>query len=236
MVFFNWFFNVIGDITLLTAYVSGSSSFPQPLTEEEERECLQKFKEGDIEAKNILVERNLRLVAHIVKKYSFPGKEVDDLISIGTVGLIKAIDSFDSSKGTRLATYAARCIENEILMLIRNNKKIKGEVYLQDPIGIDKEGNEISLMDILSSDKDSIIEIVENKIQVKKLYGKINTVLQEREKLIIEMRYGLIDGKGKTQREIAKILGISRSYVSRIEKRALKKLCKELNSPDNSTY
>jgi len=236
MVFFNWFFNVIGDITLLTAYVSGSSSFPQPLTEEEEREYLQKFKEGDIEAKNILVERNLRLVAHIVKKYSFPGKEVDDLISIGTVGLIKAIDSFDSSKGTRLATYAARCIENEILMLIRNNKKIKGEVYLQDPIGIDKEGNEISLMDILSSDKDSIIEIVENKIQVKKLYSKINTVLQEREKLIIEMRYGLIDGKGKTQREIAKILGISRSYVSRIEKRALKKLCKELNSPDNSTY
>ncbi|WP_461612217.1 RNA polymerase sporulation sigma factor SigK [Clostridium sp. Marseille-QA1073] len=236
MVFFNWFFNVIGDITLLTAYVSGSSSFPQPLTEEEEREYLQKFKEGDVEAKNILVERNLRLVAHIVKKYSFPGKEVDDLISIGTVGLIKAIDSFDSSKGTRLATYAARCIENEILMLIRNNKKIKGEVYLQDPIGIDKEGNEISLMDILSSDKDSIVEIVENKIQVKKLYSKINTVLQEREKLIIEMRYGLIDGKGKTQREIAKILGISRSYVSRIEKRALKKLCKELNSPDNSTY
>ncbi|HAG43585.1 MAG TPA: RNA polymerase sporulation sigma factor SigK [Clostridium sp.] len=236
MVFFNWFFNVIGDITLLTAYVSGSSSFPQPLTEEEEREYLQKFKEGDIEAKNILVERNLRLVAHIVKKYSFPGKEVDDLISIGTVGLIKAIDSFDSSKGTRLATYAARCIENEILMLIRNNKKIKGEVYLQDPIGIDKEGNEISLMDILSSDKDSIVEIVENKIQVKKLYSKINTVLQEREKLIIEMRYGLIDGKGKTQREIAKILGISRSYVSRIEKRALKKLCKELNSPLNSTY
>ncbi|WP_454054487.1 RNA polymerase sporulation sigma factor SigK [Clostridium sp. Marseille-Q7071] len=236
MVFFNWFFNVIGDITLLTAYVSGSSSFPQPLTEEEEREYLQKFKEGDVEAKNILVERNLRLVAHIVKKYSFPGKEVDDLISIGTVGLIKAIDSFDSSKGTRLATYAARCIENEILMLIRNNKKIKGEVYLQDPIGIDKEGNEISLMDILSSDKDSIIEIVENKIQVKKLYSKINTVLQEREKLIIEMRYGLIDGKGKTQREIAKILGISRSYVSRIEKRALKKLCKELNSPDSNTY
>lgn len=236
MVFFNWFFNVIGDITLLTAYVSGSSSFPQPLTEEEEREYLQKFKDGDIEAKNILVERNLRLVAHIVKKYSFPGKEVDDLISIGTVGLIKAIDSFDSSKGTRLATYAARCIENEILMLIRNNKKIKGEVYLQDPIGIDKEGNEISLMDILSSDKDSIVDIVENKIQVKKLYSKINTVLQEREKLIIEMRYGLIDGKSKTQREIAKILGISRSYVSRIEKRALKKLCKELNSPDNSTY
>jgi RNA polymerase sporulation-specific sigma factor len=177
-----------------------------------------------------LVERNLRLVAHIVKKYSYPGKEVDDLISIGTVGLIKAIDSFDVAKGTRLATYAARCIENEILMLIRNNKKTKGEVYLQEPIGIDKEGNEISLMDVLSSDEDSIIEVVENKIQVKKLYGKIDSCLAQREKLVIEMRYGLSDGKPKTQREIAKLLGISRSYVSRIEKRALKKLFKELNS------
>jgi len=224
---------VIGQFTLLTGYVSGNSSFPQPLTEDEEKFYLSKFKSGDLKSKNVLVERNLRLVAHIVKKYSFPGKEVDDLISIGTVGLIKAIDSFDSSKGTRLATYAARCIENEILMLIRNNKKTKGEVYLQDPIGIDKEGNEISLMDILSSDKDSIVEIVENKIQVKKLYTKINTVLQDREKSIIEMRYGLVDGNPKTQREIAKLLGISRSYVSRIEKRALKKLFKELNNPNN---
>jgi RNA polymerase sporulation-specific sigma factor len=236
MLFFSWLLNVIGQFTLLTGYVSGNSSFPQPLTEDEERIYLSKFKEGDLKSKNVLVERNLRLVAHIVKKYSFPGKEVDDLISIGTVGLIKAIDSFDSSKGTRLATYAARCIENEILMLIRNNKKTKGEVYLQDPIGTDKEGNEISLMDILSSDKDSVVEIVENKIQVRKLYTKINTVLQDREKIIIEMRYGLIDGNAKTQREIAKILGISRSYVSRIEKRALKKLFKELGSnPSNTT-
>ncbi len=234
MFFFSWLLNVIGQFTLLTGYVSGNSSFPQPLTEEEERVYLSKFKEGDLKSKNVLVERNLRLVAHIVKKYSFPGKEVDDLISIGTVGLIKAIDSFDSSKGTRLATYAARCIENEILMLIRNNKKTKGEVYLQDPIGIDKEGNEISLMDILSSDRDSVVEIVENKIQVRKLYSKINTVLQDREKVIIEMRYGLLDVNAKTQREIAKILGISRSYVSRIEKRALKKLFKELSN--NSSY
>lgn len=233
MFFFSWLLGVIGQFTLLTGYVSGNSSFPQPLTEDEEKFYLSKFKTGDLKSKNVLVERNLRLVAHIVKKYSFPGKEVDDLISIGTVGLIKAIDSFDSSKGTRLATYAARCIENEILMLIRNNKKTKGEVYLQDPIGIDKEGNEISLMDILSSDKDSIVEIVENKIQVKKLYTKINTVLQDREKSIIEMRYGLVDGNPKTQREIAKLLGISRSYVSRIEKRALKKLFKELNNPNN---
>jgi len=221
---------MIGNVTFLTAYITGSSSFPQPLNEEEEKSYLIKLKEGDILAKGILVERNLRLVAHIVKKYSYPGKDVDDLISIGTVGLIKAIDSFDTSKGTRLATYAARCIENEILMLIRNNKKTKGEVYLQDPIGIDKEGNEISLMDVLSSDEDSIIDKVESKIQIKRLYNKINMALMDREKIIIQMRYGLLDGNPRTQREIALILGISRSYVSRIEKRALRKLNKELNS------
>lgn len=141
----SWLLNIIGEYALLTGYVSGNNSFQKPLTEIEERECLQKLEAGDPEAKRVLVERNLRLVAHIVKKYSFPGKEVDDLISIGTVGLIKAIDSFDMEKGTKLATYAARCIENEILMLIRNNKKTKSEIYLQDPIGLDKEGNEISL-------------------------------------------------------------------------------------------
>lgn len=229
MLFVNYLLDMFGSVTFLTAYITSGNSFPQPLDEKEERYYLVKLKEGDVLAKSILVERNLRLVAHIVKKYSYPGKDIDDLISIGTVGLIKAIDSFDSSKGTRLATYAARCIENEILMLIRNNKKIKGEVYLQDPIGVDKEGNEISLMDVLSSEEDSVIEIVENKIQVRKLYTKINTCLSEREKIIIEMRYGLIDGNTKTQREIANLLGISRSYVSRIEKRALKKLNKELN-------
>ncbi|WP_152752402.1 RNA polymerase sporulation sigma factor SigK [Clostridium estertheticum] len=226
----NCLLDMIGNVTFLTAYITGSSSFPQPLSEEEEKFYLIKLGEGDLLAKGILVERNLRLVAHIVKKYSYPGKDVDDLISIGTVGLIKAIDSFDINKGTRLATYAARCIENEILMLIRNNKKTKGEVYLQDPIGTDKEGNEISLMDVLSSDEDSIVDIVESKIQIKKLYNKINVALMDREKTIIQMRYGLLDGNPRTQREIALILGISRSYVSRIEKRALKKLNKELNS------
>lgn len=229
MFFVNCLLDLVGSMTFLVAYVTNGNSFPQPLDDKEEEEYLERFKKGDLLAKSVLVERNLRLVAHIVKKYSYPGKEVDDLISIGTVGLIKAIDSFDSSKGTRLATYAARCIENEILMLIRNNKKTKGEVYLQEPIGIDKEGNEISLIDVLSSDEDSIIEVVENKIQVKKLYSKIDNCLAHREKIVIEMRYGLSDGKPKTQREIAKILGISRSYVSRIEKRALKKLFKELN-------
>lgn len=225
----NCLLDIMGSMFLLTAYVTNTSSFPQPLNDKEEEYYLKKLKDGDALAKSILVERNLRLVAHIVKKYSYPGKEVDDLISIGTVGLIKAIDSFDASKGTRLATYAAKCIENEILMLIRNNKKTKSEVYLQDPIGIDKEGNEISLMDVLSSEEDSIIEIVENKMQIKKLYSKINSCLSERERKVVEMRYGLLEGQPKTQREIAKILGISRSYVSRIEKRALKKLYKELN-------
>ncbi|SKA76011.1 RNA polymerase sporulation-specific sigma factor [Clostridium sp. USBA 49] len=229
MFFVNCLLNLVGSMTFLVAYVTNGNSFPQPLDDREEKEYLERLKNGDLLAKSILVERNLRLVAHIVKKYSYQGKEVDDLISIGTVGLIKAIDSYDSSKGTRLATYAARCIENEILMLIRNNKKTKGEVYLQEPIGIDKEGNEISLMDVLSSDEDSIIEVVENKIQVKKLYNKIESCLAHREKIVVEMRYGLLDGKPKTQREIAKMLGISRSYVSRIEKRALKKLFKELN-------
>ncbi len=230
MFLMNCLLNMIGNVTFLTAYITGNTSFPQPLSEEEEKSYLAKLKEGDLLAKGILVERNLRLVAHIVKKFSYPGKDVDDLISIGTVGLIKGIDSFDTSKGVRLATYVSRCIENEILMLIRNNKKTKGEMYLQDPIGNDKDGNELSLIDVLSSDEDSIIDIVERKIQLKQIYNKINIGLNDREKTVIQMRYGLLDGNPRTQREIALILGISRSYVSRIEKRVLKKLNKDLNN------
>ena len=219
---------LICNLHFLTGYVN-NNTFPKPLTEEEEELYLGQLHRGEPSAKAILVERNLRLVAHIVKKYSVQNRDVDDLISIGTVGLIKAIESFDLSKGTRLATYAARCIENEILMLFRNNKKNKGEVYLQDPIGVDKEGNEICLMDVLSSETDSVTDIVENNLQIKSLYNKISEFLTLREKEIIEMRYGLIDGNVKTQREIASLMGISRSYVSRIEKKALKKLNKELN-------
>jgi RNA polymerase sporulation-specific sigma factor len=159
------------------------------------------------------------LVAHIVKKYSNTGKDVDDLISIGTIGLIKAITTFDMNKGTRLATYAARCIENEILMTIRSSKKIQSQLSLQDPIGIDKEGNEISLLDILGSDNDTVLEEVERKIQTTKLYRIMDKVLKKRERTVIELRYGLSNGTVKTQREIAQMLGISRSYVSRIEKR-----------------
>ena len=212
----------------LTGYISGNNTFPKPLDEKEEEKYLQLLKTGDKKAKSVLIERNLRLVAHIVKKYQIPNKDIDELISIGTVGLIKAIDSFDVSKGTRLATYASRCIENEILMLFRNNKKQKSETFLQDPIGVDKEGNEISLIDVLSSEKDSVIDKVEMKLQIKALYNKMNSALTEREEEILKMRYGLKDGKCKTQREIAGMLGISRSYVSRIEKKALKKLKKEL--------
>ncbi|HOM43624.1 MAG TPA: RNA polymerase sporulation sigma factor SigK [Bacillota bacterium] len=218
----------IKDLCLLFGYIQNVNSFPQPLTTEEEQYYLEEYKRGNEDAKNILVERNLRLVAHIVKKYVNTGREIDDLISIGTIGLIKAIITFDESKGTRLATYAARCIENEILMTIRASKKTKTEVSLHDPIGIDKEGNEISLIDILGSDSDIILDEVELKIQIKKLYQRMDTALKKRERLVIELRYGLLNGISKTQREIADMLGISRSYVSRIENRAIKKLHKEL--------
>lgn len=230
MIFFSNILEIFCSNIFLTGYISGNNTFPQPLDEKEEAKYLELLKSGDKNAKGVLIERNLRLVAHIVKKYQIPNKDIDELISIGTVGLIKAIDSFDASKGTRLATYASRCIENEILMLFRSNKKQKGETFLHDPIGVDKEGNEISLIDILSSDKDSVVEKVESNIQIRALYAKINTALSEREGEIIRMRYGLVDGKCKTQREIASLLGISRSYVSRIEKKALKKLKKELAS------
>ena len=230
MFMLQYLLELVGSKIFLTGYVTGNSTFPKPLNEKEEKIYLERLKDGDVEAKRVLVERNLRLVAHIVKKYSSNyqnSKEMDDLISIGTIGLIKAIDSFDTNKGIRLATYAAKCIDNEILMFFRNTKKTKGEVFLQDPIGVDKEGNEICLIDILSSDSDSVLEAVENSLQVKDLYKKMSDVLSSREKEIIQMRYGLLDGDIKTQREIAGILGISRSYVSRIEKKALKKLNKE---------
>lgn len=214
-------------------YISSSTSFPQPLSPEEEAMYLERYQQGDEEARNILVERNLRLVAHIVKKYSNIGCDPNDLISIGTIGLIKGITTFNKSKGTRLATYAARCIENEILMTIRSNKKIKTEISLQDPIGVDKEGNEISLIDILGTDSDEVLNKVELKIQIKKLYKKMSDVLKKRERTVLELRYGISGGGCKTQREIANMLGISRSYVSRIEKRAIRKLFKAFQNKDD---
>ncbi|WP_432762949.1 RNA polymerase sporulation sigma factor SigK [Acetivibrio saccincola] len=224
------FIECLKNIFFVFGYISNTSSFPQPLKPEEEQYYIKKLSEGDEEARNVLIERNLRLVAHIVKKYTSTISDSDDLISIGTIGLIKAIATFNHDKGTRLATYAARCIENEILMQIRSNKKIQSEVSLQDPIGMDRDGNEISLIDVLGNDSESVVEEVELKMQVRRLYKKMKDVLKHREKMVLELRYGLLNGTSKTQREIAKMLGISRSYVSRIEKKAIKKLSKELKS------
>lgn len=201
-----------------------NQTFPQPLKAEEEYDCLIRCKQGDIEAKNVLIERNLRLVAHVVKKYHSTNRDMEDLISIGTIGLIKAINSFDAEKGTRLATYASRCIENEILMMLRNERKFIKEVSLHEPIGVDKEGNEISLMDVFEGDENSIIDQVDLMFKVKELYEILTKSLKKRERLVLELRYGLNDRPEKTQREIAHMLGISRSYVSRIEKKALDKL------------
>jgi RNA polymerase sporulation-specific sigma factor len=200
--------------------------FPQPLDEESEKLWLDRMEKGSDEARNKLIEHNLRLVAHVVRKYESSGEDMEDLISIGTIGLIKAIRTFKNERGVRLATYAARCIENEVLMHLRNIKKMRQEVYMYDPIGYDKEGNEISLIDILTTDNE-IVDIVEMKMQDEKMRSKIG-LLSRRERQVIEMRYGLFNGLKETQREIARKLGISRSYVSRIEKRALKKLIKEI--------
>ena len=223
---------------ILTAYggrVGRLKAFPTPLTANEEKERLRKCREGDIEARNELIERNLRLVAYIVKKYSAGEKNNEDLISIGTIGLIKAVDSFDADKGIRLATYASRCIDNELLMLFRSEKKRSKEVYLSDSIGSDKEGNEISLIDVIEAEDEDITDKILMQENLRKLDSYMNTVLNDRERKIIYMRYGIPDGaKEYTQREIAQIMSISRSYVSRIEKKALKKLRKAYDETDNT--
>lgn len=198
-------------------------SFPNPLSESDEAYYLEKLGEGEESARNILVEHNLRLVAHIVKKYADKG-DSDDLISIGTIGLIKGISSYKKDKKTKLATYVARCIENEILMSIRHDKRYQNEVSLNEPIGFDGDGNEVSLMDVLPSDNDDICERLDRENILSLVYKKIKTSLLSRERQIIQMRYGLCGKDPLTQREVAKELGISRSYVSRIEKRALEKL------------
>lgn len=207
--------------------ISISSSYPKPLAPEEEKYFLERLASGDAQAANVLIERNMRLVAHIVKKYTNHFRDTEDLISVGTIGLIKAIRTYSSGRGTKLATYAARCIDNEILMTLRSSKKYANDVSLQGSIGVDKEGNEVTIEAKLTDDKVPIDEQINLKMQIRALYEKLRT-LNEREVLVLEMRYGLGDGNERTQREIADILGISRSYVSRIEKKALKKLGKEL--------
>ena len=199
-------------------------SFPQPLTAAEEREYLQKYTEGDLEAKHILIERNLRLVAHIVKKYQSYEEEAEDLLSIGTIGLIKAVVTFNPEKCVRLGTYAARCIENEILMYLRAKKKSSKEISLYEPIGTDREGNEIQLFDIIETEETDAHKKVELSDDIQILYERVESELSPRERLVLKMRYGLYNGEEYTQREIAKQLGISRSYVSIIEKSAIEKL------------
>lgn len=199
-------------------------SFPQPLTAAEEKYYMQKYTEGDLEAKHILIERNLRLVAHIVKKYQPPPEEMEDLLSIGTIGLMKAVVTFDPDKSARLAAYAARCIENEVLMYLRGKKKSSKEVSLYEPIGTDREGNEIQLFDVIEMNEEDVYRRLERKEDVIRLYQQVELVLSQRERMVLKLRYGLYNEEEYTQREIAAMLGISRSYVSRIEKSAIEKL------------
>lgn len=222
--FISGFLSFLKSAVIAYGYIQGNSLFPEPLSPEEEKIYIEKMKEGNEEARNILIERNLRLVAHISKKYSTTNIDQDDLISIGSIGLIKAINSFDNSKNIRLATYAARCIDNEILMFIRTSKKTKAEIFLNESIGKDKDDNEITLLDVIEQEETSIDEEIDLKFKIRELYNKMKQVLKDREINILNLRFGL-DGKNpKTQHEIASMLGISRSYVSRIETKAINKL------------
>ena len=207
----------------MAGYVGGGATFPKPLTAEEERKYFEEFHNGDITARNILIEHNLRLVAHIAKKYSRE-RDNEDLISIGTIGLIKGINTFDPVKNTRLAAYAARCVENEILMVLRSSKKQAGEISIDECIGTDKDGNSMTFADILPSDDADAVDIVYDKIEAQKLYSAMKAVLKPSEIEILCYRYGLNNCDRKTQKEIAEAMGISRSYISRIEKKAIKKL------------
>lgn len=229
--FFDFLGLLFGKIFFFTGMVKGGGTFPKPLPPEEESKYLALARAGDVEAKNILIKHNMRLVAHIVKKYT-SSAETDDLISVGSIGLIKAINTYQDGKGTQLATYTARCIENEILMLLRAGKKHKNNVSLSDPVGVDKDGNELTLIDLLAEKEDSVFAQVEKSIQREKFVAHLIKFLSEREYIILSLRYGLEDGTAMPQREVAKKLGISRSYISRIEKRAIEKAREYLNKED----
>ena len=219
---------ILSGIIFFALHVTAANSFPKPLSAEEERECFRKMGEGDKVSRNKLIEHNLRLVSHIIKKYYSNSSEQDDLVSIGTIGLIKAVSTFNYEKGTKFATYAARCIENEILMYFRNKKKYAQDISLSEPIECDKDGNALSIMDIMADEK-SISEDIEEKLNSEKLYKIIDSELSPREKEIIYLRYGLLGKKAFTQREVAEKLEISRSYVSRIEKKALETLKEKID-------
>ena len=224
--------SITGFLTFLSTsvfffgYISNNSLFPEPLSQEEEKKYVEMFENGNIEAKNILIEKNLRLVAHIAKKYS-NNNNLDDLISIGTIGLIKGINSFNSSKGVKLSTYVSRCIDNEILMYMRSTKKLNSEIFLNEPIGRDKDDNIVTLQEILENNEKNIEDSVDLKLKINLLKEKMNTILTDREKYILNMRFGLLGTKPQTQNQIANHLGISRSYVSRIETKAIEKLNEE---------
>lgn len=220
------FSEILKSILFFLGFVSGNV-FPKPLSKKDEEYYLECWANGDENAKNILIEHNLRLVAHIAKKYA-GDNNFDDLVSVGTIGLIKGINTFNPEKTSKLTTYIARCIENEVLMTLRASKKLTQEVSLDDSIGTDKEGNNMTFSDILQADENDISDIIFDKINVKRLYVAIGSVLTEDEKNIICWRYGLLGKKRKTQKEVADILGISRSYVSRIEKKAIKKLAEKM--------
>ena len=222
------FLTFINSSIFMFGYISNNNLFTEPLSSEEEKIFLDKFENGDLSAKDVLIERNLRLVAHISKKYTSPNASLDDLISIGTIGLIKGVNTYNSKKGVKLSTYISRCIENEILMFFRNSKKLNSEVFLNEPIGKDKDDNVITLQEILENDDRSVEESVDLKMKVKLLYEKMKSILKGRERTILELRFGLDGHKPKTQIEIAKEMGISRSYVSRIETKAISKLSKEI--------
>lgn len=224
---FGIFFEWIQTVLILAGYVSGNAAFPKPLTKDEEKKFLEEYSRGSEEAKNILIEHNLRLVAHIAKKYS-DEKNLEDLISIGTIGLIKGINTFNPTKNSKLSTYISRCIENEVLMFMRSSKKLQNEISIDENIGTDREGNNMTFSDILTADNADISEIISGKLEAQKLYRAMKKVLNENEINILCWRYGLGNSKKKTQKEIADILGISRSYVSRIEKKCLERLCEEL--------
>lgn len=219
-----WLMTILPNLWMFAGVITNSGTFLKPLCAKDEIMYLNLCKQGDKSARDILIERNLRLVAHVSKKYTASGFDSDDIISIGTIGLIKGINTFNPEKGTRLATYVAKCIDNEILMSLREDKKTKNEVLLNDTVGVDKEGNEVSLMEKISTGSDTIFDEVNLRLQVKELYEKMRDSLEKREREILGLRYGLGAGKVHTQSEIASGMGISRSYVSRIEKKAVEKL------------
>jgi len=222
------FLAFLGSSLFVLGYISNNSLFPESLSQEEEKIYVKKMQEGDMDAKNILIEHNLRLVAHVCKKYNNTNIDQDDLISIGSIGLIKGINSYNPEKSIKLSTYISKCIDNEILMYLRSNKKTNSEVYLEDQIGKDKDDNTVRLGEVLENNDKPIEEEVDLKMKINKLYEKIKKVLKNRERTIIELRFGLNGKDPKTQKEIAKDMGISRSYVSRIETKAIGKLAKEI--------